>query len=322
MYILGVDCGGTSTKAMLTTVQGCVLGRGKGGPANFAVNGVEGVLKSTFEAVDQCLQQGGLDRPALQKQGVFLSLGVSGAGREGEREEIGQALQALGFPQYVVVHDGRIALSGALGGSDGVVVIAGTGSIAYGVYQGRSSRVGGWGFLLGDEGSAFWVALRALQQVMWGYDGRGKQDDVLLEAVFDYFGLAQVEELIPIVYRQPLDRGFIGGFSRNVSLLATQGHRPSLTILEEAGRQLGRLAVAALAELELLSKPGLVGACGGLFAAGDSVLVPMQDEIHGRAPHQTLILPQFEPAVGAVLLAAEYFGLDLARIRSSFEDSL
>ena len=319
MYILGVDCGGTSTKALLTTFDGCIVGRGQGGPANFTVNGVDGVLSSTFEATEQCLKEAGLDLPALRENGVLVSLGVSGAGREKESVAMRQALQDSGFDRVTVTHDGHIALSGALGGSDGVVVIAGTGSIAYGIHQERSSRVGGWGYLLGDEGSAFWVALQALQQVMWGYDGRGVQDQVLLEAVFAYFGLTQVEELIPIIYRNPLDRGFIGGFSKEISLLADQGHLLSRNILQEAGRQLGRLAVAALVELGLLELQGSVGACGGLFAAGDWVLVPMQAEIHRSAPHQTLILPKFEPVVGAVLLAAKHFELDIDRIITGLE---
>ncbi|NMB19847.1 MAG: hypothetical protein GX979_03190 [Firmicutes bacterium] len=322
MYILGVDCGGTSTKALLTTYNGRIIGQGKGGPANLAVNGVEGILQATFEALAKCLEGSGLDLPALRTHGVFLSLGVSGAGREQERSVIQQAVEDVGFDKAMVSHDAHIAQSGALGGADGVVVIAGTGSIAYGVYQGRSSRVGGWGYLLGDEGSAFWVALRALQQVMWGYDGRARQDQVLLKAVFDYFGLAQVEELIPIVYRVPLDRGFVGGLSREISTLAAQGHPFSRDILQEAGRHLGSLAAAALTELQLLGGPGSVGACGGLFAAGDVVLLPMQREIQRSAPEHFVVLPKFEPVVGAVLLAAKELKLDMEGMIIGLERSL
>ena len=79
-------------------------------------------------------------------------------------------------------HEATIALFGALGGADGVVVIAGTGSIAYGLNGSKSSRIGGWGYLLGDEGSAFWIALCALRQGMQGYDGRAPLDPILWEA--------------------------------------------------------------------------------------------------------------------------------------------
>jgi N-acetylglucosamine kinase-like BadF-type ATPase len=322
MHILGVDCGGTSTKALFATLDGCILGTGQGGPANLAVNGIAGIMASTLAAARECLQVADVDLQTLQREGVLLSLGVSGAGRERERVEVRQAFQASGFDHVVVSHDGQIALYGALGGDDGVVVIAGTGSIAYGIHRERSSRTGGWGFLLGDEGSAFWVALRALQHVMWGYDGRSRQDQLLLEAVSNYFGLTQVEELISIVYRTPLDRGFIGGFSKEISLLANQGHFLSREILREAGRHLGRLAAAALAELELSALPGKVGACGGLFAAGDWLLVPMQEEIHRSAPQQTLTLPQFDPVVGALLLAAKHFELNMETILVGLRQNL
>lgn len=315
MYILGIDCGGTSTKALLTTVEGGIIGRGQGGPANYIVDGIDGVVKSVLEGVRGCLGPTPLDLSALHQEGVFLALGVSGAGRETDVEIVKEAFHSLGFEHVVVGHDATIALFGALGGADGVVVIAGTGSIAYGLRDGQSRRAGGWGYLLGDEGSAFWMGIRALQQVMHGYDGRSKRDQDLLKAACDYFQVQDATELIPLIHKTPIDRGLIGGFSREITTLANEGHGLCQEILAEAGRQLGQLAVAVLSKLELLDAQGRVGACGGVFSAGDPILVPMQEEIHRRAPGQILTLPDFEPVVGAVLLAARHFKLDLDRIK-------
>lgn len=321
MYILGIDCGGTSTDALLTTLDGAVLGRGQGGPANFTTNGVGGVVQSSYEAMQKCLAESGLDLAEIQPQ-VTLALGVSGAGRAAEQHEVRQKFEAAGFSSVVVAHDAHIALLGALSGADGVAVIAGTGSIAYGLHAGRSHRVGGWGYLLGDEGGAFWIALQALQRVMRAYDGRLPQDQVLLEAVKNYFHVNGPSELVPIIYKMPLDRGFIGGFCAVIGKLAEQGHGPSREILAAAGCQLGRLAVAALAELGLAGKEGRVAACGGVFSAGKWVLDPMQEMIKLAAPGQRLSLPDFKPAAGAVFLAARHLGLQLPLISAGLRGSL
>lgn len=322
MYILGIDCGGTSTEALLTTIEGIVIGRGQGGPANYTANGIQRVAKSALEAISGCLSQGELDLTSLQHEGVFLALGVSGAGREPEMAAIRQAMENEGFAHVVVSHDATIALLGALGGADGVVVIAGTGSIAYGLSEQRSSRVGGWGYLLGDEGSAFWIALRALQHVMWGYDGRAAQDQVLLKAVSTYFNITNPAQLVPLIYKTPLDRGFIGGFSETITVLADKGHGLAQEILNEAGQQLGSLAVASLTELGLLESGGRVGACGGVFSAGKRVLGPMEKEILQAAPNQTLTLPDFKPLIGAVFLAARHFDLEIGRVVTGLKRSL
>lgn len=322
MYILGIDCGGSSTEALLTTQEGRVLGYGQGGPANYTVNGTSGVVQSVLTAVRGSLEQSGLQLENLHQRGVVLALGVSGAGRSAEQVQIRRALESEGFAQVVVAHDAVIALLGALSGADGVVVIAGTGSVAYGVNGERSHRVGGWGYLLGDEGGAVWIALKALQQVMWGYDGRLTEDETLLQAAKVYFGIGEPMELIPLIYKTPLDRGLIAGFSTVIGKLAQEGHAAAQEILVDAGRQLGRLAVAALQELGLAEAKGRVGACGGVFSAGQWVLEPMAEEIRRAAPEQTLTLADFKPAAGAVFLAARHLGLDLPSVAAGLEESL
>jgi len=320
MYLLGIDCGGTSTEALLTTLEGRVLGRGHGGPANYTVNGVSGVLRSVREAMRGCWAQSGLEEAEAVPQ-ITLAIGVSGAGRPSEHAELPEAFHPEGFTRVVVAHDAHIALLGALSGTDGVAVIAGTGSIAYGIHGERSHRVGGWGYLLGDEGGAFWIALQALRRVMRAYDRRLPEDQVLLEAVKSYFNVVDPSELIPLIYKTPLDRGYIGGFSKTIGTLADQGHGASQEILADAGRQLGRLAVSALAELGLTKTEGRVAACGGVFSAGRWVLVPMEEEIRLAAPRQRLTLPDFNAAAGAVFLAARHLCLELSPVAEGLRES-
>lgn len=322
MYILGLDCGGTSSQALLTTTSGQILGSGRGGPANYTSNGVEGVVASVTQATQQALKESKLDLSQIHSAGVVLALGVSGASRPPDIVDLTQAFQREGFPHVVVRHDATIAQLGALSGADGVIVIAGTGSIAYGVSGLQRSRVGGWGYILGDEGSALWIAVQALRQVMWGHDGRAPRDLKLEEVALEYFQISQVEQLVPIIYRTPIDRGFIGGFSKTVTGLASQGHKNCQDILAQAGQQLGRLAVAALKNLDLIGEPGRVGACGGVFAAGDYLILPMQEELNRAGAKQIVSLPDFDPVVGAVLLGAQALNLDLERVVAELGSSL
>lgn len=316
-YILGLDCGGTGTKALLTDSNGTIISEGSGGPANYTVNGASGVVRAVKEAARDCLNQACLDGTILSER-LVLSLGVSGAGRRTELEDIKEILQQEGFKSVVADHDARIALLGALGGVDGVVVIAGTGSIAYGQHDNLRCRVGGWGYILGDEGSAFWIAVSALQEALRMFDGRARPDQILLNAIYAYFQISDLPQLIPLLYQAPLNRGLIAGFSKEVTALADGGQGFCHEILTKAGCQLGQLALAALAQLELLQAEGRVGACGGVFNAGERIITAMQQEIRASAPKQRVVLPEFEPVVGAVLLGANFLELD----RQSFAAQL
>lgn len=314
MYVIGLDCGGTSTEALLATTEGEFLGRGRGGPANYTSNGVKAVVESSKQAVEGSLSQAKLDLETVHSHGVVLAAGVSGASRPHDLIHLTQAFQKEGYQNAVIGHDAVIALYGALSGHDGVIVISGTGSIAYGKHKERTVRVGGWGYLLGDEGSAFKISLHALQYIMWGYDGRGPRDRALERAALEYFQISSVEQLVPVLYRLPLDRGYIGGFTKTLTTLAAEGNTICIRILQEAGVELGRLALAAIERLELMEQPGRVGACGGVFAAGSLILQPMQDMIRTKAPAQIVSVPDFEPVVGAVLMGYEHLGLDLRKL--------
>ena len=264
--------------------------------------------------------QAKLDFQAVHSKGVVLAAGVSGASRPHDLIHLTQAFQKEGFQDVVIGHDAVIALYGALSGQDGVIVISGTGSIAYGKRRERTARVGGWGYLLGDEGSAFKISLHALQYMMWGYDGRGSRDSVLEEAALEYFQISSVEQLVPVLHRLPLDRGYIGGFTKVLTTLAADGNTICIGILQEAGKELGRLALAAIERLELVEQPGRVGACGGVFAAGSHILQPMQEMIRTAAPAQIVSVPDFEPVVGAVFMGYEHLGLDLRTLRQAFRE--
>src|SRR5579864_6209298 len=163
---IGADGGQSSTTAVIGDDRGAILGRGVGPPADLV--GEPRDSRRRAEAIDLAIERARRDAK-LPDDTSFAAIvcGVSGY----EESETAPRL-ATRAQRVRVVHDGEIAAAGALGGRPGIVVVAGTGSVALGIDErGRRVRVGGWGFLFGDEGSAFWIARRALSFAMAREDG-------------------------------------------------------------------------------------------------------------------------------------------------------
>lgn len=295
MLFLGIDCGGSSTKALLADNRGKVISWGAGGPANFQVEGLSGVLSAIDESTQEMLQGHNLAE-------VSLTVGISGAGRQKEQELVRQQLRA-NFGRVQVVNDGYIAMYGGLAGLPGVAVISGTGSIAVGHNeQGEYARVGGWGYILGDEGSAFAIGKQALTNALKSYDGRTCKDKALEDAVISQFHLESLEELIPYIYTIPLERRKVASFAQTVTRLALEGNVLCQGILTQAGEELGDLAVAAIKRLGLIDFPGRVVTCGGTFGAGELITHSLTARVRQVAPDFVVGPPLYPPVVGALLL--------------------
>ncbi|MGI6147906.1 MAG: hypothetical protein GX195_07645 [Firmicutes bacterium] len=322
MFIVGADCGGTSTKVMVADSSGQMVGRGKSGPANYAVDGYDRVMQRVREATEKALDQIGASWDEMLANGAVLAAGVSGTSIPGSGARLMEGWRELGFRDVVVHTDAVVALAGALSGEDGAIVISGTGSIGLGKWAGRYVQMGGWGYLLGDEGSSFWIAREVLRGLLRGRDGMVERDLELEETVLEHFQVAAVEDVMRIFYEVPINRGYLGSLTPVIVRLAQAGNATCKAIIGEAGRELGLLAGAVVAKLETQSVPCRVGACGGVFSAGQIILEPMQAALVEKAPHARLSLPDFDPAVGALLVGFERLGIAAAEILPSLEGSV
>src|SRR5262245_43773067 len=148
MHVLGIDAGGTKTVALLADGDGRIIGEGRAGAANLQTEGELEVEKILHTVIDRA-SEGWPQTPAA------VCLGMAGVDREDDARIIGGIMRRLGFrTNALIVNDALIALVAGAGASPGVVVISGTGSIAYGIsHHGVAARAGGWGPTLGDEGS-------------------------------------------------------------------------------------------------------------------------------------------------------------------------
>lgn len=181
VLLLGVDGGGTRCRARLCGFSGRVLGEGLAGPANIRF-GLEESFSAVLEATRQCLAVAGLSQNTLAT--VTACLALAGASEPVDLEAARQYRHP--FRRVILTTDAHAACVGAHNGGNGGVIIAGTGTVGWGVVDGRHCRVGGWGFPVSDEGSGAWLGCELLRRVLWAHDGRLAWT-TLLRSVFAQF---------------------------------------------------------------------------------------------------------------------------------------
>jgi len=295
---LGVDGGGSSTKACVVASDGKALSAGVGGPSNIYYSSDEEFVGSLRDAVGQALAGTSTTLESVRMACVALA----GAGRPRYADRAATLLRKVfGDVPFFVVEDTRAALAAAHEGRDGIALIAGTGSNCIGSKDGEVASAGGWGSLLGDEGSAYRIAVRGLQAAAKAADGRGPAAG-LLEGVLSALGGETPKDLIDLT--QGLTRSDLAGLSRVVFAAAGVGDGEAMRILDEES---GELALMVKAVASRLGMQGLrVGLVGGCFM--NSLYVDMLRRHLQRLSGfslEALFVVSRPPCEGAALLARE-----------------
>lgn len=293
---VGVDGGGTHTRAVVGRVGGEVVASGEAGASNPSALGFDVAVAAIEAAVRAAMGGAGVERVA------GMALGVAGAGRPADRARLEARLRGLdGFPERVVVVQDVALLLPAAGLASGIAIVAGTGSSTFGVGpDGRTGTAGGWGYLLGDEGSAYAVGRAALRAVGHAADGHGAAT-ALTELVSAQLGLAQPRDLITAVYQSASPRTTIAELAPVVAAAARDGDAVARSILEENGRDLAVAAVALARRLGLADGAPVVGV-GGMLGAGAAFRGALDEELVGGGLARLVELAH-EPVVGALRLA-------------------
>lgn len=300
--VLGIDGGGTRTRCLAADLSGRVLGEGHGGPANALVVGLARAVESIAQAAREALAAAGRTAGDV----CAVCAGLAGAGQPGTQAELAGAIaQALALSASVpvqVVSDARVALAGALQGAPGVILIAGTGSIAYGLDDaGRLARAGGWGWIFGDEGSGFAIGRQALAAALRALDGTGPAT-ALGGRICAAWGLSQLTDAIPRVYADPAAaRTEIAGLVPLVAQAAADGDDVAGEILRRAGRDLADLAAALLRRMAL--RQPVVATTGGVLEGVPAVREALVAHLAKRMPTARVVESAGSPAAGAVLIA-------------------
>lgn len=297
MYIIGIDGGGTKTVGILATTTGQHLSEVESGPANYHVVGetrTQVVLKDIVEALHE---KSGIPPTSA----VRFCLGMAGLGRPADREVIGQICDELGMCENrILTHDAHIALVGGTEKQEGVLVISGTGAIVYGINaEGREARASGWGYLLGDEGSGYDLAIKGLQAVARAADGRGDRTE-LTDRILHRLELSEPSELIRWVHAASRDA--IAQLAE-VVFDTTQATDPvAAGIVDEAADELVCAAVSVIKQLKF-TEPFDIVLSGGNLIHQTMFADKLRHRFARIQTEASVILPKHQPAYGAVLLA-------------------
>jgi N-acetylglucosamine kinase-like BadF-type ATPase len=297
MHVLGIDAGGTKTVCYLSDGDGSVIGEARGGGANLQSEGELGVEKVLHAVMDQAL--GGRE-PAVEA----ICLGMAGVDREGEGTVVRGIMRRIGArARVVVVNDALVALVAAAGDQPGVVIICGTGSIAYGRNaRNQAARAGGWGHVIGDEGSGYWIGRRALQAVARAADGRGPATS-LSGRVLNHFSVARPADLIAEVYDRHLRHHALAQLARVVQQARDEGDEVATQILEQAVHELVCAARPVVERLEMRDEAFDFVLAGGVFTGVPWLTDELNRRLVGIAARSRVRRLEVEPAVGAVRLA-------------------
>lgn len=299
MYFIGVDSGGTKTSFVLANEQGQIVARHGAGSGTFLSLGEEGLYKLISEGVEALCTTASIARTQI----TAAALGFPGYGeKEGSEQQIFRACErAIGAGKVVCESDSYLGWAGSLGMQAGINIVAGTGSICFGVNdKDESARTSGWGIYC-DEGSCRWIGAKLLQAFTKQSDGR--MDRTLLYDMFkEHFHIEQ-----DLHFVAPLNHEIGSSASKTAQLqvllkaMYDAGDPHAEAIYREAAQELWLAIRATAQKLGVLDTNFLVSYSGGLFRSGECVLGPLRE--HVQLAGGTLVAPRFEPDLGAVLIA-------------------
>ena len=297
MHVIGIDAGGTKTVCLLADGDGRIVGESRARGANLQADGeleVEKVLHAVMEDA-----VGARD---LRPDAVCI--GIAGVDRPKDSDAIAAIMRRLGFrSRTLIVNDALVALVAGAGDQPGVVIVAGTGSIAYGRdADGRAARAGGWGYLLGDEGGGFWIARTALMAVVRQFDGRGPAT-ALTDLVLRRMGVGAPAELIQAVYDPGMQRRALAGMAVVVEQAAEAGDAVAREILRRAADELAAAAASVISRLGMRGDAFPTILAGGVLLGMPSLSREVSVRVSEAAPRTEVRPLRVEPAVGAVALA-------------------
>ncbi|HXF63235.1 MAG TPA: BadF/BadG/BcrA/BcrD ATPase family protein, partial [Caldilineaceae bacterium] len=290
--------------------QGHVLATGVGGPSNYDDVGAAVAQQNLAQAVEAARRAAHLDAQPF----AAAFLGMAGVVSPQDRQVIHQIAQALHLAapdRTGVDHDCRIALAGGLTGRPGIVQIAGTGSSTFGMNAaGESWRSGGWGHLLADEGSGYWLGMQAMIAAVRSYDGRIPPSS-LEERVLAALGLGDMNEIMHRLYVEQLSRSEVARLGLLVIDAASAGDPYANTLIHRGCEEMADCVLAVARRLGLDGRPCELALVGGIFQAGAIVLQPFTDAVQARLPHCRLTLAELPPVLGAGVLALQMLGIPI-----------
>jgi len=312
--VIGMDGGGTKTACLVADMKGNLLGLGFGGPSNYLrlAGGAREAAEAVRSSVEAAMRDAGLYASMPGFRIRVAQLAVAGVGIDGVNAPMTEATRTVLDAEVdadvdaegvYVDNDASAGLAAAVGELYGVVIVAGTGSIAMAVDRaGRRARSGGWGYRMGDEGSGQDIGRLGLAAATRAHDGRGPVTS-LVERALERYRVDSLDGLRSVLYTQPVKNRDTADFCVDVMAAAQDGDAVALGIAEYAGRELALASFTAARALGMDAGEFPVAPCGSVFRAGEVIMSPFTGELAQLAPGARVVNAPYPPVVGAVIMA-------------------
>jgi len=303
MILGGIDAGGTTTRCILVNENGEFLAESKTGPANYQVTGPANVVQEIRKAINVVCKKAGINEIDI------LGVGLAGVISKEDIQTLKNNLLLIKqVKKCYITNDGEIAVLGAYAGESGIVVITGTGSIIYGLKEnGVTVKIGGWGPLLGDEGSGFWIGLKALQTIIKTEEGWCTNTS-LSNILMNSLNIKNLKELVPFVYQDKLPREKIAALAPLVIRAMADGDLVAKQIIEKGCDELILMVKAMLKKINCQKKE--IAVTGGLF--NNSPFYDLFSYKLKKLSNLKAINPLYPAVYGAILYGALKAGLNLS----------
>ena len=301
-YLIVFDCGATKTDCALADINGNILYTTTGGAANFLVTGTDETSKIILSLLNDCIKKINTDYYEIRQ----IVIGAAGAGRKKDAEKLETSLHeifsadGINIKSLIVVSDAQIALEGAFPNEAGCILIGGTGSIIYGKDEnGNIYRVGGFGRMIGDEGSGFSIGRKGLQAAAKYFDGRG-DETLIVKLIKEKYSIKTADELITKVYKENFD---IATIAEVVLIAAEKKDQPAHRILLEEADELIHHLSTIMKKMDTIDLR--VSFAGSLISNNNIYSDMLRDKITTSLPSVKIVEPRHSPIEGALLLAKE-----------------
>lgn len=304
-YVIGIDGGGAKTDAVLANTKGKILVRAKTGPSNPNKVGMETAIFNISKAIEK------VSKNKQKNKIVFIYIGLAGGLERSKKNKVRLKKELLlkqtrllwiSKKNLMIRGDQLTAFRSGTDKKEGVILISGTGSIVIGWRKGKEVVAGGWDYILGDDGSGFWLGQKALRAVCRHLDGRGLKTQ-LTNLIFREWNIKEMEELYKKVYTKNLVEQ-IASLVPLIDKAAQKRDKIAREILIESGKELALAVISVIKKLNFQKLKFPVVLVGGVLKSR-IVLDRVKKEIKKVAPKVEFIRPKQEPVIGAVKLAIE-----------------
>ena len=302
-YIIGVDGGATKTEAVAYSLEDQEIGQGYSGFGNLLL-GFDKAVKNIINAIQQCIND--LNEKDRQGECLCIYLGIAGIEVSDNIEKVETLLKEEFHCKAQGLHDSELAHAAILKGEDGIITISGTGSVSYGSYKGKQARTGGWGHILGDEGSGYAIALAAFKRMTIEEDSGWVRSE-LTQTILSKLNSDQVNDIREFIYSA--SKGEIAAFAPIVAELAKAVEINSVNILKQAGKDLAIMTERVYNKLGINESIN-IGVSGSILSKVDIVRGEFRSCLERDLESVNIIADDISATKGACYLHRRIIGQD------------